>query len=277
MLLSCNNIFSSSDEDKHDKPKITFEFEDFYRSAMPDVQVENLTNFVLYSKTQTDLEYSQLKTWGSYKSIKNATVEISEGIYDFKMEAECSGMNYSAEITEKLINQGTNKLNFSFSLTGISLLSGEGSFEITLNYPLNQTVGVVTASLFTQDDIAVTNHQNESLNNTNGTATYSVSNIPGGIYHILFKLFYDSKCTTLLATCQETAIITDGITSYSTVEVTNLNDVYRITYVLNGLKWKDGFEPQTVFTRFNEIVLPGREALDIEDDAIFYGWYKMSA
>ena len=27
MFLSCNNIFSSGDEDKHDKPKITFEFD----------------------------------------------------------------------------------------------------------------------------------------------------------------------------------------------------------------------------------------------------------
>ena len=273
LFVSCNNIFSYDNENKSHKAKISFDFSEIARSAMPEVQVENLTAFILYKKDSQQSNYIQVKEWASYKSIKNSTVEIDSGIYDFKMEAECSGMHYCAQITDKFINEGVNKLNFAFSLTGISILSGEGNIEITLTYPVDKTVRKITASLFTDNDIAVLDYQDKPLQINNGTAVCSVQNIAGGTYHVLFKLFYDEQGTVLLTTYQETAIVTEDIKSSSTVVVTDLNPVYTITYVLKGLEWKEGFFPQTNFTRLDEVILPGREAFNLKDEAIFYGWY----
>ena len=274
LAAGCTNFLEAQIDDetveKQNQSKISFSFEDFARSAFPTVQVSELTDFELYSKQVQEEDYSLLKQWADYPAVKNDIIEISPGTYDFMMKAKCSGLWYKAETTEKVIKLGVNKVNFTFELSGVFAPEGNGAFEISLQYPNSGNVKIVTASLFTKDDIPVVDYQDKELSLNAGKTSFVVQNIAGGTYHIVFKLYYDLQCKTLLATCQETAIVIDEHTSTSSVAVTELNPVYTIRYVLNGLEWKSNFTPFTSCTRLSDkMMLPTCSDLNIEDSAIF--------
>ena len=279
-----NDIDSSSNKKKSSKAAhVSITFSNFSnRTAMPDINIFNLEDFELYTKTADQTNYTLLQRWNNYDSVSESILDIEPGTYDFKLCANCQGLKYQDTKTAQTINLGANNLDFSLSFAGMDLTEGQGAFQITVDYSNStQEIKAVTASLFTQDDQPIQNSQDEPLPfSFQNTATYTKSNISTGTYHIVFNLYADEQKNYLVSTFQETAVVINNFTSTSTTQISIVNSVYDapVTFVLNGLSWKSEVSlPDVTQTRLSKDFItdiPSVEAIDILPKATFYGWYK---
>ena len=283
LFLSCSSFISDFTNKKSDTAQICIKLIDSNaRTAMPNINLFNLENFEFYYKNPADSDYIQLKSWQDYESLNNSLININQGTYDFKLCAYFQGITYSDIKTNLTITSGLNNLNFKLSLTGIDLedTNGHGSFQITVEYPdSGQNIEAITATLYKKDKTIVPGCENEELNlRETHSASYTKTNIPTGNYYVIFNLYADVEKTLLVSTFQENVIVLENLTSTSSIPVTIVNSVCTtsITFVLNGLNWKDN--PNNIqYTRFlepNTSSVLSEDSLDLAPNAIFYGWYE---
>lgn len=219
------------------------------RTAMPELSIEKMTNFVLRG-TFSGEEEQELGTWGNAESLKTAKIPIKPGLWDFKLTAQQGGVSFSATIEKKQIEVALNNLDFNLSVSSMDLQNGKGSINISFT-ELKNTVASVTAEFFYLDRSS-TNLSKEDLK---VEATEEISNavlnkidVLSGAYLIDFVFYSDVEKTVKLGTYTELVNVTANCTSSAEIKNLDLVNLYQITYDLNGGNFSDGFTaPRLIF------------------------------
>ena len=134
------------------------------RTALPQIDVTNLKNFKIYYRETGDGEYAFFDSWKDYDTLTDAIADFELGTFDFKLCAELEGLIYSDEKLNVEVAAGRNNLSFSLHLTGVDFTSGEGSFEVTLEWQeSSNAVNAVTATLLTRTNEPIEGFSEESL------------------------------------------------------------------------------------------------------------------
>lgn len=216
------------------------------RSAMPELSIEKMTNFVLKG-TFSGEEEQELGTWDNAKSLKTAKILIKIGLWDFKLTAQQDGISFSATIEKKQILAALNNLEFNLSVSSMDLQNGKGSISINIkNIVQKKSGGNPYEVYFDIIDLEgnlkghLAGSSILSKENTEGILQYyyeyELKNYEAGTYFIDFEFY--AKGHYLLGTYRELVNVIDKCTSYLIVENLDLSNTYEIKYNLNGGKWK---------------------------------------
>ena len=214
------------------------------------------------------------KTWTSdsektaYEKMISETFEIDVGIWKFILKAQKGSVTYSGSI-EKEITAGANIIEFTLSFAELSN-NGKGSMEIKLSVPTK--VKAVTATLcYTGEGIVSTSGIEQSISLTDSIVSYSAQNVNSYNYLVIFNLYADTEKTLLLGKWREYAVVTDEVTSKSeiTIAADDLDELYPITYVLNGGTFKENWSGS--YTR--RMTFPTQKDLVNNEGLKFDGWY----
>lgn len=243
------------------------------RTAMPELSIEKMTNFVLRG-TFSGEEEQELGTWGNAESLKTAKIPIKPGLWDFKLTAQQGGVSFSATIEKKQIEVALNNLDFNLSVSSMDLQNGKGSINISFT-ELKNTVASVTAEFFYLDRSS-TNLSKEDLK---VEATEEISNavlnkidVLSGAYLIDFVFYSDVEKTVKLGTYTELVNVTANCTSSAEIKNLDLVNLYQITYDLNGGNFSDGFTAPASYSSCSSIELP-LAANVIKTGYELDGWY----
>ncbi len=243
------------------------------RTAMPELSIEKMTNFVLRG-TFSGEEEQELDTWGNAESLKTAKIPIKPGLWDFKLTAQQGGVSFSATIEKKQIEVALNNLDFNLSVSSMDLQNGKGSINISFT-ELKNTVASVTAEFFYLDRSS-TNLSKEDLK---VEATEEISNavlnkidVLSGAYLIDFVFYSDVEKTVKLGTYTELVNVTANCTSSAEIKNLDLVNLYQITYDLNGGNFSDGFTAPASYSSCSSIELP-LAANVIKTGYELDGWY----
>lgn len=243
------------------------------RTAMPELSIEKMTNFVLKG-TFSGEEEQDLGTWDNAKSLKTEKIPIKPGLWDFKLTAQQDGVSFSAVIEKKQIEVALNNLEFNLSVSSMDLQNGKGSINISFN-ELKNTVASVTAEFFYLDRSS-TNLSKEDLKvevtEENSNAVLSKTDVPSGTYLIDFVFYSDAEKTVKLGTYTELVNVTSNCTSSAVIKNLDLANLYQITYDLNGGNFSDGFTAPASYSSCSSIELP-LAANVIKTGYELDGWY----
>lgn len=225
------------------------------RSAMPELSIEKMTNFVLKG-TFSGEEEQELGTWNDAESLKTAKIPIKPGLWDFKLTSQQGGVSFSATIEKKQIEVALNYLEFNLSVSTMDLQNGEGSISIDFKkilpyekyayskyvciyiYDLegNKIKRLSTSKWISNIDDCCDVVSMGVENDVYYSYYKSVkSNIPAGTYFLNFT-FYSEKSSVyyVAGEFRELVNITADCTSLLTVENLDLSNTYYIEYDLNG-------------------------------------------
>ena len=243
------------------------------RTAMPELSIEKMTNFVLRG-TFSGEEEQELGTWDNAKSLKTAKIPIKPGLWDFKLTAQQGGVSFSATIEKKQIEVALNNLDFNLSVSSMDLQNGKGSINISFT-ELKNTVASVTAEFFYLDRNS-TNLPKEGLKvvttEENSNAVLNMTDVPSGTYLIDFVFYSDAEKTVKLGTYTELVNVTANCTSSAEIKNLDLVNLYQITYDLNGGNFSDGFTAPASYSSCSSIELP-LAANVIKTGYELDGWY----
>ena len=195
-------------------------------------------------------------------------IEITSGTWNFTLTAKKGGATYTGSLEQELVS-GENSLSFTLSLASLGT-EGAGNVQIQLSVP--SSVKAVSTSLYdTAENLVSDADISESCTFENGIITYGAEKVPSGTYLVVFSLYGDEEKTLLLGTWREYAGVADELTSTSEITIAEgkLDEVYTITYVLNGGTLKGNWSG--VYTR-NHTSIPAAE--DFAKNSVdFLGWY----
>ena len=246
------------------------------RSAMPELSIEKMTNFVLKG-TFSGEEEQDLGTWDNAESLKTVKIPIKPGLWDFKLTSQQGGVSFSATIEKKQIEVALNNLEFNLSVSSMDLQNGKGSINISF-IELKNTLASVTAEFFYLDRNS-TNLPKEDLKvvttEENSNAVLNMTDVPSGTYLIDFVFYSDAEKTVKLGTYTELVNVTANCTSSAVIKNLDLANLYKITYDLSGGNFSDGFTAPASYSSCSSIELP-LEAKVIKSGYVFLGWYTES-
>lgn len=262
------------------------------RSAMPELSIEKMTNFVLKG-TFSGEEEQELGTWDNAESLKTAKVLIKPGLWDFKLISQQGGVFFSATIEKKQIEVALNNLEFNLSVSSMDLQNGTGSISIDFKKILPYSYGSKYVCIYIYDlegkkikrlstfrRISCIDDYCDYFSGENDVYYYkSVKyNIPAGTYFIDFKFYgsdnydYSPDYVSLVGTFRELVTVTADCTSLLTVENLDLSKMYGIIYDLNGGSWVSKYYPQSLYTPNASKELP-TSAKIYKTGYSFAGWY----
>lgn len=222
------------------------------RSAMPELSIKKMTNFVLKG-TFSGEEEQELGVWDNAESLKTAKIPIKPGLWDFKLTSQQGGVSFSATIEKKQIEVALNKLEFNLSVSSMDLQNGTGSISISFRkiLPYSKYVCIYICDLegnkikrlsTSSHSSNIGDYDDVSLGIVNSVSySYYKSvkpNIPAGAYFIDFE-FYDKKWL-LIGKYRELVNVTADCTSLLTVKNLDLSNTYSIDYNLNEGDWSSG-------------------------------------
>ena len=286
LFASCdmfNLIDTSEDDDTRDSngtyisvsalPKATS------RTALPSVSDVNEFDSFTLTGTGTDennnvltLEnhtYTASSTTSAYSMMNAARIPIAKGTWTFTLTATKGGASYGGTMADVEIEEGTNALTFTLSLTSFDTTSGTGGIKITLTYPA-ENVSKVTAGLYTTGGILVSGYVDESIS-TDGTVAFTKSGVPSGQYIIIFKFY--AKNDVPLYVFREYAQVAKDLVSISNRMIENMESPYTLTYNMNSGSLSGGSSaPATYSRRSGDITLP----ILVRTGYIFGGWFMDS-
>ena len=246
------------------------------RSAMPELSIEKMTNFVLKG-TFSGEEEQELGSWDNAESLKTVKIPIKPGLWDFNLTAQQGGVSFSATIEKKQIEVALNNLEFNLSVSSMDLQNGKGSINISFT-ELKNTVASVTADFFYLDRTS-TNFSKEDLKieatEENPNAVLNKTDVPSGTYLIDFVFYSDAEKTVKLGTYTELVNVTANCISSAVIKNLDLANLYQISYDLNGGNFSDGFTAPASYSSFSFIELP-LAANVIKAGYEFLGWYTES-
>ena len=247
------------------------------RSAMPELSIEKMTNFVLKG-TFSGEEEQELGAWDNAESLRTVKIPIKPGLWDFKLTAQQGGVSFSATIEKKQIEVALNNLEFNLSVSSLDLKNGKGSINISFT-ELKNTVASVTAEFFYLDRTS-TNLSKEDLKieatEENPNAVLNKTDVPSGTYLIDFVFYSDAEKTVKLGTYTELVNVTENCTSSAVIKNLDLANLYQITYDLNGGNFSDGFTAPASYSSCSSIELP-LAANVIKTGYELDGWYFESS
>ena len=279
-ILSCSNLIGKKSADESETAKknaayITLSVSDIGRNVNPVVDVNALTNLVLKG-TKTGGTEQTLGSWDAVNELQTAKCAVSTGEWSFTLTAKAGGVNGTtlSGTTSKQIELGDNALSFALSISDDG--EGVGSFNINLNYAGAENadkVDYISARLETIAATPVSIIDSTQLTPSSNTVSFESNNIPAGTYRA-FVIFYATRNGTRfeIATYRELVQISSGLTSSATRQITSFDNLYTITYHLNGGSLADGVTLQETFTRKSSITLPTGNSVT-RNYYDFIGWY----
>ncbi len=247
------------------------------RTAMPELSIERMKNFVLKG-TFSGEEEQELGTWDNAESLKTEKIPIKPGLWDFKLTAQQGGVSFSATIEKKQIEVALNNLEFNLSVSSMDLQNGTGririNFKNILSYVYNFNIYIydLEGNLIQK----FLNKECSSRKNEDNITQYYYDNtivgIPAGTYFIDFEFYYDYFKEGLIGKYRELVNVTADCTSLLTVENLDLSKIYHIDYNLNEGSWVDKYHRARLYTSNASKELP--TIYDINKTGYsFAGWY----
>ena len=286
-MLSCSNLLgkksaNESETAKKDAAYITLSVAGLGRNVNPVINADALTNLVLKG-TKTGGTELTLGHWNAVNELQTAKCAVSTGEWSFTLTAKAGGVNGTtlSGTTTKQIELGDNALSFVLSISddGAGDENSVGSFNITLNYDGAENKNNVSYALATLEDMdgtVVSGFNSLQLPPSSNTVVFAAQNIKVGTYRAKVKFFAESNENDVddfeIATYRELVQISSGLTSSATRQITSFDNLYTITYELNGGSLTAGVTLQETFTRKSSITLPTGNSVT-RDYYDFGGWY----
>ena len=191
------------------------------RTALPTIDKSAVTDSFAYTLKGTKEGGSEetLVSGVSLAKLNESLIPVTTGKWSFTLTAEKDGTVFTGTLSDKTITTGDNELSFTISWDE-SKLSGTGSLAFSLDWSkagLNSVeaaagtlfaydpkTGTETETAYTESSDAIT------LDKDAHTVTYSLSDVPAGVYMIKISFYSDAEKTNLAGTWREIAVITGG-------------------------------------------------------------------
>ena len=256
LLASCGDI--GGDETAANNGLVTLRIavdEDGFRTAYP--QITALSGFIKFSLTGNGKplgSWSKTNEYNAYTLMTNDGISVVPGKYTFELTGMTSTTFESATAykgTQTVDVTADTVLNFTLSFAGLST-SSDGYLGFSATYPIGSTeadtvtrieawrskYASVTARTLPADvtpnmSYCYPNNGSTSTNTEAGTKTWTVDKqrFTPGKYLVEYKFYatVDGK-NVLLANIPEIAYVSYGYTTYSSVAVSDFDDIYMISY-----------------------------------------------
>ena len=243
------------------------------KTLLPDVQGAVFDSLVLKG-TKQDESQKTLGSWESVADMQSASIPLEVGTWTFDLSATSGGSSFCGTLQKEIVS-GQNSLLFSLALDDIG--SGPGSFSLALSFDgaaNAQNVSRVAASLENMDKTIVSGYEPTDIAVFNNSVTFSGSQIAAGTYRVKIR-FYASVngVDAEIASWSELVQIVSGFDSSASRTIESFDELYTITYELNGGSFTTGaFVPET-FTRRSNVTLPSLENV-LRNDSAYGGTYK---
>lgn len=242
------------------------------RTAMPELSIEKMKNFVLKG-TFSGEEEQELGTWDNAESLKTVKIPIKPGLWDFNLTAQQGGVSFSAVIEKKQIGVALNNLEFNLSVSSMDLKNGTGSISIDFKKILPYA-DYVWIYIYDLEGNKIKEFAWEKVLCYPENVCYykSVkSDIPAGTYFLNFT-FYRGYDNLLVGEFRELVNVTADCTSLLTVENLDLSNIYCINYELNGGSWGNKYYPKMRYAPNTSEELPTSANIN-KTGYSFAGWY----
>lgn len=246
------------------------------KTLLPDVQGAVFSNLVLKGTKQGESQKT-LGSWTTAAAMQSASVPLEVGTWTFNLSAISGGSSFSGTLQKEIVI-GQNALLFSVALDDIG--GGPGSFSLALSFDgaaNAQNVSRVVASLENMDKTIVSGYEPKNLAVSNNAVTFSGSQITAGTYRAKIK-FYASVNggDAEIASWSELVQIASGFDSSANRTIESFDELYTITYELNGGSFAPGTVAPETFTRRSNVTLPSMENV-FRYDSAYGGSYKAIA
>ena len=236
LLAGCSNIVQQENDTDSSSGgtagaflRVTAETEGFAarkeeasaRTALPTIDGSAVTDSFTYTLKGTKEGGSEetLVSGVSLAKLKESLIPVTPGKWSFTLKAEKDGTVFTGTLSDKTITAGDNELSFTISWDESSL-SGKGSLAFSLDWSKAGLNSVETAAgtLFAYDPDTGTETETDYTESSGGitldknahTVTYSLSDVPAGVYMIKISFYSDAEKTNLAGTWRELAVITGG-------------------------------------------------------------------
>ena len=275
---SCNNFLVKEPVSKEGEACVTLAVgKTGSRTILPESydEVASLVNFTFTATSTAGEEVTHSFT--DYDSLQTARIPIAPGTYDCKLSATSTGgIKYEGVLEDKVIALGDNTL--AFKLQVVQLSTEPGSLEVQLTFP-GTNVAVVKAGLYSIAGEALAGFPEEGLAISGGnTVTYSKDTVPGGNHLVQFSFYGDDEGTVFLGVHTESVVIVSGNKSAAIRSIESINQMYTITYELDGGSFVEGYTPPRKFTPNMELQLPKGSEVQKPGEGLskwdFSGWYE---
>lgn len=209
------------------------------RAAFPEMSTDVITEFTLTGSTEAENAVipSMNRTWKStnektaYVLMSEDKLALSAGSWTFTLTAVAKDgdvvlATYTATKTVT-IAAGENILDFELKLESVNVADGAGEgtlkISITLGSEVSSRVAKMTGKLLDSSG-------NDYAAETDITgSTYTVNNVPAGLYTAEIRFYADEEKTLLLGTYPE-AVNINKLGAASKITVNSLDKVFTITY-----------------------------------------------
>lgn len=246
VLFSCSNFTDSNESDSENALTSTAAYitlsvgnDVASRSVLPTADLSAFTDLVLKGVKSGEAE-TPLGSWESVSLMQNVAVAITTGNWTFMLTANCGGSSFSGSLAKE-ISTGENALDFTLTLTENGI--GNGAFSITIDFSGAENASSVSKAVATLENLdgtmAGTNTQKQLIPNSN-CVQYSLTDIAVGTYRarIVFYASTENGDELILATYRELVQISSGLNSAATRIIESFDELYTITYELNGGAFK---------------------------------------
>ena len=282
LFASCSGLDADvADASGGKKVELRIEIDPNLRTAKPDTRLSDFNTITLYYYGGYGGTNTMLKSWQTNDAtgetacdaMRRDTIPVAPGTYAFVLVAvEENGASYSGLSPATTL---TSTTVLPFTLTLFEYGNGLGNVSIKVNYSNSSNATNVEAKLYAIEDIEnpvidetkYVINSGKTINLSNGTFTYSHSNIQAGVYIAGFT-FYDSLDRFLGTAEPEIVWVTKDHTSSSTVDV-SLKKYFTITYSLNGGTLSPASQ---IYTPLEDTVLAVPEKANVT----FAGWSTTS-
>ena len=277
MVTGCKNNFESYNAEyssDFDKATVNLSFEEPFRTVLPDIELTELTDFVLEGKLKNKDEADLKKSFSTLKEAKAATFVIEPGIWNFSLTAKKKNVVFRGSLSNVTLSAGANTLSFVMEFYSLGEENDTGNVSITLTFPSDAGVKGIRAGLFSlKDDTPIESIPLKSLRIRNNEVTYSVNSVPVGNYRFKAYLYADDSYITMLNTYREIVSIASGCTSSAQRSLSSVNTMYSITFNNDSGLFTDSYIVPENYSKNSEIQLPTAENIK-RDGYAFVGWYE---
>lgn len=240
------------------------------KTLLPGVRTAVFENFVLKGTRQGESQKT-LGSWTSTVDMQSASVPLEVGSWTFDLRATSGGSSFSGTLQKEIVS-GQNKLLFNLVLDDVG--SGFGSFGLLL-YFNTQNVSRVVASLENMDKTIVTGYEPKDLRIATNAVAFRGSQITAGTYRAKIKFYASDKgIDTEIASWSEVVQIASGFNSTAVRTIESFDELYTITYELNGGQFAAGTIIPEKFTRRSAAITLPEITNVVCDDPKYGGSYK---
>lgn len=275
LLLGCSPVAEKETDENESGVRVQLNI-GLARTVMP-------SGFLNAKYTLTGIHSGESRVLISNKSaadLQSQTLWLEGGTWSFSLDAYADSVKIAtATLANQNISSSSSTLTFTFTGVTFDYATGTGGANVTLTFSKTSQVVAATAQLCNIDgsenpDFALKTLMPAEHSDSLQKVTFTDTNIPSGSYLLVFYLYQDSAKTMQIGYWREIVNVAKGCESSSVINIENLNTVYSITYVLNGLSWAEGFTAPSSFNSSQGVRLP--VTVNFTNGTAFGGWYTKS-